>query len=79
VVLWKSVILTIVICGLLILGGSTIITESVGINDTLGPAGIVAESSNDSPIDFVEKYRGWLDMLSVEDDDKADVDENAVR
>jgi hypothetical protein len=75
--LWKSAILTVIICGLFVLGASTIIIESQDINDTIEPVGIIAESTNDPAADFTGKYREWIDMRSGEDDSQADVDENA--
>ena len=43
--LWKSIVLTIIICGLFILGASSVITVPVDTGDAVGPIGIIAESS----------------------------------
>lgn len=43
--LWKSIILTIIICGLIILGASNIIAEQADIDNAVEPGGTVAESS----------------------------------
>ena len=52
--LWKSVILTILICGLLILGASTIVAGQKDTGDADKPAGTIAVISEDSPVDIEE-------------------------
>ena len=52
--LWKSILLTIIICGLFVLGASNIIADQAGNGDAIEPAGTVAVSSEASPVDIEE-------------------------
>ena len=52
--LWKSILLTIIICGLFVLGASNIIAEQADTGDAVEPAGTVAASSEDPSIDIEE-------------------------
>ena len=54
IMLWKSILLTIIICGLFVLGASNIIADQAGNGDAIEPVGTVAVSSEASPVDIEE-------------------------
>ena len=57
--LWVSIIITIVVCELLILGGISVLPVETG---KAKPSGNVAESPGNPTPDFEEQYREWLDL-----------------